>query len=437
MLSNFNKHLLENFSFIRQKRLLIACSGGMDSVVLTHLMKTLNFEIGLAHCNFSLRGKESDDDERFVIGLAKKMEISVFAETFDTKKYAEEHKISIQMAARDLRYAWFSEILINFNYEYLLTAHHLDDDLETFFINISRGTGLSGLTGIPSENTRILRPLLDFSRMEIAQYAEDNNLKWREDSSNKKSDYLRNMLRWEVLPQFKKTNGSILKNFQKTRRNLQSSQALIEDYLSLIYNKVVIEDADSYKINVEKIKELPHTEAVLYELLHGFGFTEWDDVSKLLYAQTGKQIFSKTHSLLKNREELILSKVSKKNYSDEFSVGEEGISKPIQLTIEPSKYIGETEKNIIYVASEKLHFPLKLRNWKKGDSFHPFGMTGKKKVSKFFKDIKIPLNEKEKIWLLLSDETIVWIIGHRMDDRFKVTQGTSQILKLTFNEETI
>ncbi len=437
MLSNFNKHLLENFSFIRQKRLLIACSGGMDSVVLTHLMKTLNFEIGLAHCNFSLRGKESDDDERFVIGLAKKMEISVFAETFDTKKYAEEHKISIQMAARDLRYAWFSEILINFNYEYLLTAHHLDDDLETFFINISRGTGLSGLTGIPSENTRILRPLLDFSRMEIAQYAEDNNLKWREDSSNKKSDYLRNMLRWEVLPQFKKTNGSILKNFQKTRRNLQSSQALIEDYLSLIYNKVVIEDADSYKINVEKIKELPHTEAVLYELLHGFGFTKWDDVSKLLYAQTGKQIFSKTHSLLKNREELILSKVSKKNYSDEFSVGEEGISKPIQLTIEPSKYIGETEKNIIYVASEKLHFPLKLRNWKKGDSFHPFGMTGKKKVSKFFKDIKIPLNEKEKIWLLLSDETIVWIIGHRMDDRFKVTQGTSQILKLTFNEETI
>src|SRR5690606_23958448 len=207
--------------------------------------------------------------------------------------------------------------------------------------------------------------------------------------------------------------------------------------LSLIYNKVVIEDADSYKINVEKIKELPHTEAVLYELLHGFGFTKWDDVSKLLYAQTGKQIFSKTHSLLKNREELILSKVSKKNYSDEFSVGEEGISKPIQLTIEPSKYIGETEKNIIYVASEKLHFPLKLRNWKKGDSFHPFGMTGKKKVSKFFKDIKIPLNEKEKIWLLLSDETIVWIIGHRMDDRFKVTQGTSQILKLTFNEETI
>ena len=437
MLSNFNKHLLENFSFIRQKRLLIACSGGLDSVVLTHLMKTLNFEIGLAHCNFSLRGKESDDDERFVIGLAKKMEIPVFAETFDTKKYAEAHKISIQMAARDLRYAWFSEILINFNYEYLLTAHHLDDDLETFFINISRGTGLSGLTGIPSENTRILRPLLDFSRMEIAQYAEDNNLKWREDSSNKKSDYLRNMLRWEVLPQFKKTNGSILKNFQKTRRNLQASQALIEDYLALIYNKVVAEDADSYKINIEKIKELPNTEAVLYELLHGFGFTEWDDVSKLLYAQTGKQLFSKTHSLLKNREELILSKIDKKNYSDEFSVGEEGISKPIQLTIEPSKYIGETEKNIIYVDSAKLHFPLKLRNWKKGDSFHPFGMTGKKKVSKFFKDIKIPLNEKEKIWLLLSDETIVWIIGHRMDDRFKVTQGTSQILKLTFNEETI
>lgn len=402
-------------------------------MVLTHLLKSLNFEIALAHCNFSLRGKESDGDEMFVIGLANNLEISVFAETFDTKKFAKEHKVSTQMAARTLRYNWFEEILNDFKYDYLLTAHHLDDDLETFFINLSRGTGLNGLTGIPKENNKIIRPLLNFSRAEILQYAEKNNLKWREDSSNQKADYLRNKLRLQVLPQFKETNESLLNNFQKTQRNLQSSQNLIEDYMALVYNLVVSEASDSYKINVQKIKELPHTEALLYELLNGFGFTEWEDVSNLMDAQTGKQIFSKTHQLLKNRDELVLTEISDVNTSEEFLVSKDGITSPINLKIEPSKYIGETEKNLIYVDSEKLNFPLKLRKWSSGDTFQPFGMKGKKKLSKFFKDEKIPLNEKDKIWLLLSDEKIVWIIGHRMDDSFKVNENTEKILKITYS----
>ncbi|XOL41942.1 tRNA(Ile)-lysidine synthase [Aequorivita nionensis] len=432
MLNHFKKNIGTDFSFLKGKKLLIACSGGLDSVVLTHLMKNLNSEIALAHCNFSLRGKESDGDEMFVIGLAKNMQIPVFAETFDTKKYAKEHKISTQMAARDLRYAWFDEILKDFKFDYLLTAHHLDDTLETFFINLSRGTGLTGLAGIPKKNNKIIRPLLNFSREEILKYAEENNLKWREDSSNLKTDYLRNKLRLEVLPQFKETNETLLKNFQKTQRNIQASQNLIEDYTALVYNLVVSEAVDSYKINIPKIKELPHTDALLYELLNGFGFTEWEDVSNLLDAQTGKQLFSKTHRLIKNREELVLTEIDLEKRNDEFLVSEEEITSPINLKIEPSKYIGETEKNLIYVASEKLNFPLKLRKWKRGDSFQPFGMKGKKKLSKFFKDEKIPLNEKEKIWLLLSDEKIVWVIGHRMDDRFKVTENTKRILKITF-----
>ncbi len=432
MLNHFKKNIETDFSFLKGKKLLIACSGGLDSVVLTHLMKNLNSEIALAHCNFSLRGKESDGDEMFVIGLAKNMQIPVFAETFDTKKYAKEHKISTQMAARDLRYAWFDEILKDFKFDYLLTAHHLDDTLETFFINLSRGTGLTGLAGIPKKNNKIIRPLLNFSREEILKYAEENNLKWREDSSNLKTDYLRNKLRLEVLPQFKETNEALLKNFQKTQRNIQASQNLIEDYTALVYNLVVSEAVDSYKINIPKIKELPHTDALLYELLNGFGFTEWEDVSNLLDAQTGKQLFSKTHRLIKNREELVLTEIDLEKRNDEFMVSEEEITSPINLKIEPSKYIGETEKNLIYVASEKLNFPLKLRKWKRGDSFQPFGMKGKKKLSKFFKDEKIPLNEKEKIWLLLSDEKIVWVIGHRMDDRFKVTENTKRILKITF-----
>ena len=430
MLARFKKNIETNFSFLIGKKLLIACSGGLDSVVLTHLIKQLNFEIALAHCNFSLRGKESDGDEMFVIGLAKNLEIPVFAETFDTKKFAEEHKISTQMAARDLRYNWFAEILKDFKFDYLLTAHHLDDDLETFFINLSRGTGLNGLIGIPKENNKIIRPLLNFSREEILKYAEANNLKWREDSSNKKTDYLRNKLRLEVLPKFKETNESLLKNFQKTQQNLQASQNLIEDYMALVYKLVVSEGVDSYKINIQKIKELPNTHALLYELLNGFGFTEWDDVSNLLDSQTGKQVFSKTHILLKNREELVLTEIISEKINEEFLVLEDGINSPINLKIESSKYIGETEKNLIYVASEKLNFPLKLRKWSSGDNFQPFGMDGKKKLSKFFKDEKISMTEKSKIWLLLSDEKIVWIIGHRMDDRFKVIENTKRILKI-------
>ncbi len=432
MLNRFRKNIETQFSFLEEKKILIACSGGLDSVVLTYLMKELDFEIALAHCNFSLRGKESDGDEMFVIGLAKSMDIPVFAETFDTKKIAEEHKISTQMAARDLRYAWFAEILKDFKYDFLLTAHHLDDDLETFFINLSRGTGLNGLTGIPRQNNKIIRPLLGFSRDEILQYAEKNNLKWREDSSNLKTDYLRNQLRLEVLSQFKNINESVLKNFQRAQQNLQASQNLIEDYMALVYNLVVTEAVNSYKINIQKIKELPHTDALLYELLNGFGFTEWEDVSKLLEAQTGKQLFSKSHRLIKNREELVLTEIDFGNNNKEFLVLEEEINSPINLRIETSKYIGETEKNLIYVASEKLNFPLRLRKWKSGDSFQPFGMKGKKKLSKFFKDEKIPLNEKEKVWLLLSDEKIVWVIGHRMDDRFKVTKDSKKILKITW-----
>lgn len=434
MLVSFKNNIELNFSFLKGKKLFIACSGGLDSVVLSQLMKKLDYEIALAHCNFSLRGKESDGDEMFVIGLAKNLEIPVFAETFNTKKFAEEKKVSTQMAARDLRYNWFAEILKDFKYEYVLTAHHLDDDLETFFINLSRGTGLNGLTGIPKENNKIIRPLLNFSREEILQYAKANNLKWREDSSNKKTDYLRNKLRLEVMPKFKESSESLLKNFQKTLQNLQASQSIIEDYMALVFKLVVSEEVNSYKINIEKIKELPNTQALLYELLNGFGFTEWEDVSHLLDAQTGKQVFSKTHRLLKNRNELVLTEIDSEKINEEFLVSEEGITSPIKLKIEPSKYIGETEKNLIFVASEKLNFPLKIRKWKSGDAFQPFGMKGKKKLSKFFKDEKISLTEKEKIWLLLSDEKIVWIIGHRMDDRFKVTESTKKILKMFWIE---
>lgn len=433
MLNQFKNHLAQDFSFLKGKKLLIACSGGMDSVVLAHLMMKLNYEMALVHCNFSLRGKESDGDEMFVVGLAKNMDIPIFAETFDTNAFVHNTGVSTQMAARTLRYKWFEEILTNFKYDYLLTAHHLDDDLETFFINLSRGTGINGLVGIPSKNDRVIRPLLAFSRDEILKYAKKNKLKWREDSSNQKTDYLRNKIRLEVLPPFKETNDSLLRNFKKTQRNLRSAKNLIEDYMALIYNLAVARDKDFYRINIQKLKDLPNTEALLYELLNGFGFTEWNDVSSLIDAQTGKQLFSKTHRLLKNRDELLLSEIEFDRREEEFLMFENEIKTPIKLRIERVESIQDTGQNQIYVDSDKLRFPLKIRRWKEGDSFQPFGLKGSKKLSKFFKDEKISLIEKEKIWLLLSDEKIVWVIGHRMDDRYKVTDTTKLILRISYS----
>lgn len=432
LLKTFQIHFNHNFPNIKEEKLLVACSGGLDSVVLVHLMHSLNFEIGLAHCNFSLRGKESDGDEMFVVGLARSLEIPVFAETFNTKAFAENQGVSTQMAARTLRYNWFEDILKNFKYDYLLTAHHLDDDFETFFINLSRGTGIAGLSGIPAINGNILRPLLPFSRDEILNYAEKNKLKWREDSSNQQSDYLRNKLRMKVLPLYKETNPSLLKNFKKTQNNLNSSKALIEDYMSLIYNLAVSEDVGLYRINIQKLKELPNTEALLYQLLNSFGFTEWADVASLLNAQTGKQIFSKTHRLLKNRNELLLTTIDSNDPNLEFLVSKNGIEFPINLRVESVEHIDSSGKDHIYVDADKLKFPLKIRKWNEGDSFQPFGLIGNKKVSKFFKDEKISQIQKDRIWLLLSEKKIVWIIKYRMDDRFKITQNTEHIIRISY-----
>jgi len=234
MLEKLKIHIDTHLSFLQEKKLLVACSGGVDSVVLADLLKKMNFTIALAHCNFSLRGSESDEDETFVIDLADKYSIPIFTETFETERFASEHKMSIQMAARELRYQWFEEIANDFKFDYVLTGHHADDDLETFFINLSRGTGLRGLTGIPEVNDQIIRPLKPFSRNEILEYAKKEKLYWREDSSNRKTDYLRNKIRLEVLPNYKNIGDTVVKSFQKTQDNLLASQSLVEDYMALI-----------------------------------------------------------------------------------------------------------------------------------------------------------------------------------------------------------
>jgi len=433
LVDKFKEHIDAHFSFLKGKKLLIACSGGLDSAVLTHLSAALDFEFALAHCNFSLRGKDSDTDEMFVVGLAKKMDVPVFAETFDTVKYADKNHLSIQLAARELRYNWFEALLKNFKYDYVLTGHHLDDDLETFLINFSRGTGLRGLTGIPVQNEKIVRPLLAFSRKDLMDWATSENIQWREDSTNQESEYLRNKIRLEVVPPLKEANSSLLKNFQTTQRNLKAAENLVEDYMALIYNLAVTESEGVHHIDVQKLKDLPNTEELLYELLNNFGFTEWNDVVDLMDAQTGKQLFSKTHRLLKNRDELLLMEITSEEDAV-VAVPEQGIESPIQLKIERVDKMEQAADEIIYVDYDRLQFPLTLRKKRAGDVFYPFGMKGKKKLSKYFKDEKFSIFEKENTWLLCSGDEIVWVVNHRMDSRFKVDAETKNIGRITSSD---
>ncbi|SDQ72068.1 tRNA lysidine(34) synthetase TilS [Flagellimonas zhangzhouensis] len=432
MFPQFKNHINNNLAFLNGKKLLVAFSGGLDSVVLAHLCVGNKMEIALAHCNFNLRGEESDGDEDFVRQLGSKLGISVFVEHFETKQFAEDQRVSVQMAARELRYQWFEELLKIEGFDFVLTAHHADDSLETFIINLSRGTGIEGLSGIPEVNGNLVRPLLEFSREEILAYADANEIKWREDSSNAENKYLRNKIRHEIVPKLKELHPSMLQNFQNTQKHLQQTDALATNHLLEVKHKLFQYEEDQIKIKIGDLLELKPLDAYLYGLLNPYGFTEWNDVKHLLHAMSGKQVFSKTHGLLKNRDVLILSKLNNR-VQQEFPVYLDGTpaESPVTLKLEPVRSMQNPEKKTIFLDKEKLNFPLVLRNWEKGDYFYPFGMKGKKKLSKFFKDEKLDLISKEKQWLLCSNDEIVWVVGKRADERFKVEDSTQEIIKIT------
>lgn len=433
MLEAFRRHLDSDLDFLQNSRLLLAISGGLDSVVLAHWCHQLNLDVSFAHCNFNLRGSESDADEAFVLALSEDLEREIFIESFETEIYAKEEGISIQMAARELRYDWFSELADQLDFDYILTAHHADDNLETFLINFTRGTGLEGLTGIPEVSDRIVRPLLPFSRETLEIFATAEHIKWREDSSNASTKYLRNKLRHDVIPILKQMNPQLLQNFQTTISNLHDSQELIEDAVIKVQKKVVEVADDQIKLNIQKIRKLSNPKAYLYQILKDFNFTAWNDVLNLLDAQSGKQVFSSTHRLLKDRDFLLLSEIGVA--SNEMSISISKDDKEVttlvgHLFFDQVDAIYETSKNYIYADEDQLKFPLTLRKWEEGDFFYPLGMTGKKKLSKYFKDEKLSLMDKENVWILFSGEEVVWIIGKRADDRFKVTEKTTNILKI-------
>lgn len=430
MLASFKQHIETNFSLLLESKLLIACSGGLDSVVLTHLCESLRLEYSLAHCNYRLRGAESDGDQEFVEGLASKLGRKVHAVSFDTNTYKKTNQSSIQLVARELRYNWFYSLLKKHDYKYVLTAHHADDNLETFIINLSRGTGLQGLTGIPEQNQKIIRPLMPFTRKELLDFALEEKLEWREDSSNSETKYLRNKIRLEIVPKLKELSKDFMANFKLGQKNLSGVSVLMENYKKDLQKELFKVDGKMVRIAIKKLESKHPLKEYLYLLFYEYGFAQPSEVKKLLNATSGKKIASHTHQLIKNRNELLLCKLEE-NPKEAYTIEKEEtfLLQPFRMKIQSVAAISTNEPHSLFVDGEKLKFPLMLRKWNNGDYFYPLGMKGKKKVSKFYKDEKIDVLSKEKIWLLCSGDAIVWIVGKRADDRFKVTSDTKTILK--------
>ena len=435
MLTAFEEHLKHYFPELYHQKILLAVSGGLDSMVLVDLCLKLSLNISIAHCNFKLRAEESDAEERFVVDFAKNHNLTVFSEQFDTNKFVENSKLSVQMAARQLRYDFFEQLRTQHHFDTLLTAHHADDNLETFFINLSRGSGIDGLVGIPEKNKYIIRPLLPFSRAQILSYAKANAVKWCTDSSNADVKYQRNHLRHELIPVLKTVFPSFMDALSTTQAHLKASQNLLQNHLKDVEKKI-IESSNSEEVHysIVELKKLQPLRAYLYPLFHQFGFTDYDELFNLVNAQSGKQIHSETHTILKNRSSLILTK---KKSNERFYMIIEDKNAFINLDqfglalqLQSCSVLKQSSQKTIFLDLDKIQFPLVLRSWSEGDFFHPSGMSGKKKLSKYFKDEKLSLIQKAKVLLLCSNEAIVWVVGMRSDARFLATSKSKNILKI-------
>lgn len=436
MLEKLKKHINENLPFLGKSKLLLAISGGIDSVILAHLLHEMNLDFSLAHCNFKLRYEDSDKDAEFVTELAKNLNIKIHLKSFETSTYATENKISTQMAARDLRYSWFEDLILEFNYDFLLTAHHANDNLETVLINLTRGTSLHGLTGIPEINGNIIRPLLPFTRSEIEKYTIANNISWREDDSNSSKKYFRNKIRHDVIPVLQELNPSILETFTKHLSFLKLEKNVLDNHFENVKNKVTFFEDGIFKIDINELKKFSHYKVYLYSFLKEYSFTEWFDIEMLLDAQSGKLVSSNSHRLIKDRDFLLLkeNELNLQHHKIEIGVNDVKINNPIHLSFEYVDKVNYSTKKNIYVNADLLVYPLHLRKKQEGDYFYPFGMKGKKKVSKYFKDEKMSLIEKEECWLLCdANDTIIWIVGRRADDRFSIKESANKILNIKLN----
>ena len=418
-------------------RLVLALSGGIDSMVLADLLLKSKEQFVAAHCNFHLRGEESDGDEKFVREYAEKNGIQCFVKHFDTEQYATEQGISIEMAARDLRYAWFEELRQQLSYDKIAVAHHADDQAETFFINLLRGAGLRGLKGMQPQNGVIIRPLLWASREQIHQYAVENQILWREDHTNAETIYLRNKIRNQLLPVFDELHPEARQGLYKSLEHLASENELYRELLKEKVSQIVKQEDEVQKVKVPELVEGPASFQLLFEWLRQYGFNI--DQCRFIYdameTGIGNKYYSPTHQLVIGRNELQLSEI--KPGEDEvvqIEIGEKEILSPIHLRFsqfeKTADFIIDKSPNIALLDADKIRFPLTLRHWHHGDRFHPLGMKGSKLLSDFFGDQKFTEWQKQNVWLLVSaDNEIFWVVGYRIDDRYKVTKDTKCVFR--------
>ena len=438
----FKAFVDEQRLFSKDDRILLALSGGVDSVVLAELLLELGYTFSAAHCNFHLRGEESNRDAEFVIKWAERKKVKLFVQDFDTYAYMQEKGISLEMAARELRYSWFENLMQENQIDYLLTAHHADDSAETFFINLLRGTGIAGLHGILPKNGNIIRPLLFATRKSILDYAELKNIQFVEDSTNSETKFLRNKIRHRVIPMLKEISPDFDSIIRKNIERLRDTEIVFRNTVENVKDEIIIRENENIKISIAELQSLNPMGIYLYEILSDYGFNESvvNNVSMVLDAESGKRFYSKTHCLLKDREYLLIYPIEKEETETEYSIDAEitSIIEPFKAKIEVLKdlnFISVPKKaNVAMLDMDLLNFPLELRHWKQGDSFVPFGMRKKKKLSDFFTANKYSLLDKERQWLLCSGDEIVWVVGKRIDDRFKVSNSTKSVLKIEINE---
>jgi tRNA(Ile)-lysidine synthase len=444
MLAKFLEHIEKNSLCKKSDKILLAVSGGVDSVVMADLFNKAGYQFCIVHCNFMLRGEESDADEKFVKELAaKKHKTKCFVRRFDTKRVVKDSRLSVQEAARDLRYNYFRKLMKKEHFDFVATAHHADDQIETFFINILRGSGISGLSGIPVKQDGIIRPLLFAFRKEIETFAQENDLEYRTDSSNKGNKYRRNKIRNKLLPTLEKISPHYRNTIITTIGNLKNTE---EIYRILLREKTILKKNKKGQvcISVDDLKIHAHTSFYLYEYISPMGFNRsvCEDICNSLEAISGKVFLSPTHRLVKDRNSLIIEERNTVGHRQEYSLDRNvsKISNPLPLKISVKKMTKipafSPESSVAMLDMDKLVFPLTIRRWKQGDYFYPLGLKGRKKLSDFFSDQKFSIIDKQNTWLLCSENKIVWVIGWRIDDRFKITKETKNSYRIK-NLETI
>ncbi len=445
MLQDFQHYIKDNNLFdIKSDRVLLAVSGGVDSMVMLDLFLRSNYNFAIAHCNFHLRGEESLRDEYFVRKFAQNNNIQIFVQDFDTYSYMEKEKKSLEMSARDLRYDWFNKILKENNFNCIATAHHSDDSAETFVINLLRGTGIAGLHGILPKSGNIIRPLLFASRRNIKDYADKHNIQFVEDSTNKDNKFTRNKIRNEVIPILREISPNFDVIIKKNIERLRETEFVFRKVVDNVKANILQKEDDHIKISIEEILNLQPLHIFMYEILSEFGFNESNinSICETLKDNTasGRKFFADKYRLVRDRKYLFITPREQENKSTNYTIDDwqTSIKIPFSLQIETLRDLNfiriPKAKSIAMLDYDLLKFPLQLRHWQKGDVFFPFGLHGKQKISDFFTNQKYSIIDKEKQWLLCSGDDIVWVVGERIDDRFKITDKTKTIYKMELDD---